>query len=138
MLSVEYMKDDVLAKDESEKCKLCKFKYVVSTTCCGIKLCGFHVRDNGEHADKQYFSCEGCITHEPVEKQYLKCNGYSKCDEYVTYENNVDNGYLRINNAVYCDKCEEFYCKDHINHECLEWVTLSPPVFPTGYVFHDI
>ena len=113
-ISVEYAKDDTPSVTEDDKCKLCNFKYAAITNCCGIKLCTWHIRDNGEHADQGYYSCSTCETHEKV---------------------NDGKGFITIFNTIYCedhnkmkffDVCYDHMCDKHESHDCERPIEYCP------------
>lgn len=114
MYKVEYLCDGKLARSDENKCELCKFESCVSTTCCRKNLCEWHLRNNGEHADQAYYSCESCETTTNVAE-----NGYMR--NYITV-------YCREHNKLsLCEKCDARYCGHHLDHECIEWVEVPPP-----------
>src|SRR5258708_1017412 len=113
MFRVEYTRDDPMAQSPDEKCSLCDFKFLAKTVCCDTKLCGFHIRNDGEHADQAYYSCWDCETTEP-------CG---------------DHGYIRVYNGLYCqehnpmtkcDKCEDYVCDKHLDHKCSVVIPYTP------------
>jgi len=116
MLKIEFTRDDILAISNDDKCYLCNFKYVCETICCNKKICRFHVRDNGEHADQSYYSCNECDTHTDISPNgYIKNYNKIFCEEH--------------NSLILCDKCgcDAFYCNDHINDH-MHYVTIEPKV----------
>jgi len=116
MQRIQYIRDDAKATNDEEKCQLCDFKYVVKTTCCQKPLCEFHTRDEGEHADQPYYSCESC-----QETEYIGETGFIVHVKNVYCEEH--------NNLVYCKPCESYYCNSHTEHECITWYTVPNPVF---------
>jgi len=115
-LRVEYVTSGKISTDENNKCCLCKFEYDVITTCCQKKLCEWHVRQNGEHADQNYYSCNFCEENEPYgENGYIRKIKTIYCDEH--------------NEMTYCENCEGFVCDNHKIHKCVEWISIPDPVF---------
>ena len=114
MYRVEYTNDDPITSNPLEKCTLCNHKCVTKTICCDVKLCGFHIRFDGEHADQPYYSCQHC--------EIMTLHGD---DGYIL---NYDTVYCHTHNTMhYCDRCQEFVCEKHINHECVEPIEVSSP-----------
>lgn len=114
MLRIEYTKDDILATTPDDECSLCKFKYIVATKCCNKKLCDWHVRNNGEHADQTYYSCELCETVDHIGD-----------DGFVIVPHKV---YCELHNILtFCNKCQQHYCDQHIIHDCLEPIIFDEP-----------
>ena len=116
MFRIEYTKDDAKTTDPNEMCALCPFQYATKTTCCNKKLCGWHIRFDGEHADQPYYSCHVCETTSNIaENGFLRHQNTLYCEEH--------------NIMTFCEKCGSYICAEHIIHECLEWVTVPEPVF---------
>lgn len=112
-------KDDSRSTNSLDNCALCPFKFVAVTACCSKKLCGWHLQDNGEHADQDYYSCSFCestsnITTDKGQPGFIVHKHTIYCEEH--------------NIMQYCEKCEEYVCKDHLVHECQEWVTVEHPM----------
>lgn len=104
---VEYTVDDILSTNQNDKCDLCKYKNIAVTKCCQKKLCRFHIINNGEHADQEYYSCAQCETTNPIGE-----NGYVV--NYITI-------YCQKHNIMnFCTKCECYICELHSVRECTE------------------
>lgn len=102
-MNIQYVKDDVVA-DIKDKCDLCQFKYVASTKCCNIKLCDWHLRNDGEHADQAYYSCSECETSQMLNKGYLVIYNTIYCEKH--------------NPMLYCNICANHFCNEH-EHHCI-------------------
>lgn len=101
MQSVEYIKDNVISVSDDEKCHLCEFKFVAITKCCQLKLCSWHIRNDGEHADQGYYSCNMCETYEKVDdgKGFIVIYNTVYCEKH--------------NTMTFCDECDDYTCDKH-------------------------
>lgn len=118
MIKVHCVSDGKLATDDTNKCNLCGFESSVETVCCQTKLCEWHVRDEGEHADQPYYSCIVCETTNDV-----------ICDNgQLGYTINYNTVYCEKHNTMtFCEKCESYICDKHSDHECYPLIEIPEP-----------
>ena len=109
MSKIEYIIDDVVG-NEDNKCVLCQYKNTVITKCCQKKLCGWHSRNNGEHADQAYHSCVQCETCPIHEDGYVRNHATVYC---------ADHNIMKL-----CAECDDYFCDLHSKHECV-WKTVN-------------
>jgi hypothetical protein len=130
MFKVQYIVDDFLSTNQNDKCDLCMYKNIVVTKCCQKKLCDFHVRNNGVHADQEYHSCNQCETKNAYSSHFE----LHPLKEGETTSPIEENGYIlnyitvycgNHNNMNFCAKCECYTCELHLVHECDEIIEIN-------------